>query len=78
MKYNDYKYEKQKNVDEILEFLKRCNIKEEEIENTDKKLHISDVICRCKTNDACTREENGNGEWKDYCWKCKCFRSFSN
>ncbi len=33
-----------KNVDEILEFLKRCNIKEEEIENTDKKLHISDVI----------------------------------
>jgi hypothetical protein len=47
----------------------------QEAENTDKKLHISDVICSCKNNSACTSEEDGNGEWKDYCWKCKCFRN---
>jgi hypothetical protein len=41
----------------------------------DGKLNISVVICSCENNDACTKEEDGNGEWKDYCWKCKCFRN---
>jgi len=42
---------------------------------SDEKLNISVVICSCENNDACTKEETGNGEWKDYCWKCKCFRN---
>lgn len=40
-----------------------------------KNLNISAIICSCKNNTACTKEENGNGEWKDYCWKCKTFRN---
>jgi len=38
--------------------------------------HLSLVgVCECKNNDACTTEENGNGEWGYYCWKCKCVRN---
>jgi hypothetical protein len=30
--------------------------------------------CTCPDNQSCTKEENGNGEWKDYCWKCHKFK----
>jgi hypothetical protein len=53
------------------EYLKAKQI----VQEYEKQLNISDVICSCKNNSACTSEEDGNGEWKDYCWKCKCFRN---
>ncbi len=31
--------------------------------------------CTCKTNNACIIEEDGFGEWRDYCLKCECFRN---
>jgi len=49
--------------------------KNTEVNVTDKKLHISEVICSCENNSACIKEEDGNGEWRDYCLKCKCFRN---
>ena len=30
--------------------------------------------CVCETNEACTKEEDGNGDMRDYCWKCHDFR----
>ena len=33
-----------------------------------------EIMCNCENNDACTKEEDGAGEWRNYCWKCKCFR----
>lgn len=56
-----------KNIDKIYDDF--------EAEPQVKNLNIPVVICSCENNDACTKEENGNGEWKDYCWKCSCFRN---
>ena len=47
----------------------------DEIDDYEVQQQETVVICICKTNDGCTKEEDGNGEWKDYCWKCKCFRN---
>jgi hypothetical protein len=40
-----------------------------------KNLNIPVVICSCENNSSCIKEEDGNGEWRDYCLKCKCFRN---
>ena len=54
---------------------KSMNNEKSKLEAQQEQLDIPVVICSCENNDACTKEENGNGEWKDYCWKCKCFRN---